>query len=589
MFTLLLLQDHLKRQDLSLDDPLITMSDKQRQETLARYPTATPSKQTGQDKLGEQDTPEKTPAVNLTRERPILHRSVESHLKKCKAEMDKALNAADAAHTAFKQYPSDLRANDRALLSFCRVLQFRQETVARCVGVVDRIVQLVPDASLSAAPSEQSTTAPVPAPSSPSSLMTGAQDALADTQNTTRKTLTFDVFLGEQRTKSQKFWEGEVSDVIPVEQVHIMMEKILEAADAVTFLQLKKTWGSVEKAYQQIAKGTKQAADDVTKHMKVRQAESIREKKRKQDQDAKAELQKVKDEAKAAADQIKKRKQSHEEKTIPLYTATMAETAVPLVYKLKLEEMQQAAWRANFPWAIKSGGDSANLLLADTTLQRTLSFWGSQYKKTMAQSKLQQVTYPVDDKAGLEVVNKFFGEIIPADERPDICKVAGGKAFMEAAWLFGCSSDLKQTNFTPNNAALLKMLVVGEVRHILIEWKSLVAAFKKMHSGEELSTEKVLDKLSTVDDENVTAEILFKHGATMRQCVLSKLEVMFIPMGWLCVEIAGHSSFIYGLRKSCFVKGSVPQYEDAIHRTKTAGKSVERMESILEILKKLEA
>ena len=207
----------------------------------------------------------------------------------------------------------------------------------------------------------------------------------------------------------------------------------------------------------------------------------------------------------------------------------------------------------------------------------------------MAQSKLQQVTYPVDDKAGLEVVNKFFGEIIPADERPDICKVAGGKAFMEAAWLFGCSSDLKQTNFTPNNAALLKMLVVGEVRHILIEWKSLVAAFKKMHSGEELSTETVLDKLSTVDDENVTAEILFKHGATMRQCVLSKLEVMFIPMGWLCVEIAGHSSFIYGLRKSCFVKGSVPQYEDAIHRTKTAGKSVERMESILEILKKLEA
>lgn len=267
----------------------------------------------------------------------------------------------------------------------------------------------------------------------------------------------------------------------------------------------------------------------------------------------------------------------------------MAETAVPLVYKLKLEEMQQAAWRANFPWVIKSGGDSANLLLADTTLQRTLSFWGSQYKKTMAQSKLQQVTYPVDDKAGLEVVNKFFGEIIPADERPDICKVAGGKAFMEAAWLFGCSSDLKQTNFTPNNAALLKMLVVGEVRHILIEWKSLVAAFKKMHSGEELSTETVLDKLSTVDDENVTAEILFKHGATMRQCALSKLEVMFIPMGWLCVEIAGHSSFIYGLRKSCFVKGSVPQYEDAIHRTKTAGKSVERMESILEILKKLEA
>ena len=49
-------------------------------------------------------------------------------------------------------------------------------------------------------------------------------------------------------------------------------------------------------------------------------------------------------------------------------------------------------------------------------------------------------------------------------------------------------------------------------------------------------------------------------------------------------------SFIYGLRKPCFnVKGSIRQYEDAIHRTKTAEQSVERMETIFEILKKLEA
>ena len=325
--------------------------------------------------------------------------------------------------------------------------------------------------------------------------MTGAQDAL-----------TFKVFLGEQRTKSQKFWEGDVLDACPVEQVHTMMEKILQAEDAVTFLQLKKTWGNVEKAYQQIAKATKQAADDVIKHMKVRQAEAIREKKRKQDQDAKAELQKV--------------------KMMPKLLLIKSTNVSNRMRKRKslctqLEEMQQADWQANYPWIIKSGGDAANLLLADTTLQRTLSFWGSQYKKTMAQSKLQQVTFPVDDKAGLEVVNKFFGEIIPADERPDISKVAGGKAFMEAEWLFGCSSDLTQTNFTPNSAALLKMLVVGEVRHILIEWQFIVGAFKKMHPGDELSTEAVLDKLSMVDDATVTAEILFKHGATMRQCVLS--------------------------------------------------------------------
>ena len=581
----------MKRQNLSLDDPLIDMSDEQRKEALSRLP-ATPAKHDGPQRVVE-ETPVKTTVVNLTRERPTLHRSVESHLKKCKAEMDKVLNTVKVAVKAYKEYPSELKAGDRALLSFCRVLQFRHETVARCVGVVDSIVQLVPDASLSVSgePTGQSSAASIPAPSSPGSMMTGAQDVMTEAQQDGRKKLSFDQFLEEDRTKSQKFWEGQLNDAQPIDNVHTLMENILEAEDALKFLDLKKTWQSIEKTYNQISKGAKQAADDVIKHMKVRQAEAVREKKRKQDQEAKAELQKVKDDAKAAADQIKKRKQSHEEQKASLYTASMGEEAVPPVRKLKQEDIKKETWRFSSPWIIQSGGDSANLFLADVALQRALSFWGTQYKKTMGQSKLTQVTFPVDEKSGLSAVNKFFEEIIPADDRPDISTVAGGKAFMESAWLFGCSRDLKQTSFPPNNAALLKMLVVGEVRHVLFEWKSLVAAFKKMSPDgkEELSTDAVFEKLAMVDDDKLTVEMLYKHGATMRQCVLSKFEVMFIPMGWLCVEIAGHSSFIYGLRKSCFVKGSVSAYEQAIVRTKAAGKSVERMDAILEILQKLDA
>ena len=57
------------------------MSDEQRKESLSRLP-ATPAKHDGPQKLAVEETPVKTPAVNLTHERPTLHRTVESHLKK---------------------------------------------------------------------------------------------------------------------------------------------------------------------------------------------------------------------------------------------------------------------------------------------------------------------------------------------------------------------------------------------------------------------------------------------------------------------------------------------------------------------------
>jgi len=124
---------------------------------------------------------------------------------------------------------------------------------------------------------------------------------------------------------------------------------------------------------------------------------------------------------------------------------------------------------------------------------------------------------------------------------------------------------MKQTGFLPNHAALLKMLVVGEVRHVLFEWKSLVVGVKKIKEqagkSDDLSTDDVLAFLMNVDEANLT--LLYKDGANIRQCFL-KLEVLFIPMGWLCVEISFSNSFIYGIRKSVFVKGLASEYEGAI-------------------------
>ena len=257
-----------------------------------------------------------------------------------------------------------MTVNDRALVSFLRVMQFRQEMVARCTGAVDCIVSLVPDASASqqsqsGGNADQSAAAPATAPSSPTqSAITGytGADGAKKESDDDRKKIAFQDFMSEQRTVSQKFWDGpgHPSDVMPFEQVHTLMENILDAQEPAKFLEFKKQWQSYEKAFHQIAKGAKQSADDTMRHMKVRLAESTREKKRKADQDAKAELQKVREDAKAAADLIKKRKQSHEDKVDPLYTVNISAEVAAEVCKMDVKDLSQTTWRLSWPWKIEA-------------------------------------------------------------------------------------------------------------------------------------------------------------------------------------------------------------------------------------------
>ena len=60
------------------------------------------------------EVPEKP--VNLSRERPILHRSAEAGVRKIQSDLQKSLQCATAAVTAWRTHPDELKATDRALL-----------------------------------------------------------------------------------------------------------------------------------------------------------------------------------------------------------------------------------------------------------------------------------------------------------------------------------------------------------------------------------------------------------------------------------------------------------------------------------------
>ena len=575
---------HLARQDLSFNDEHFDMNGQQSADTAkgpcpaAADAAAALSTPNSKAKPETNETPEKT--VNLCRERPVLHRQIEASLRKIEADINKAMQAAVTAQGKHKEHPSEMKASDRALLTLARILQFRQEVCARVLGKNGDIIQLVPDsAENSVGPVGESL--PTGAPSSPTSVQTGqvvdggTKSSLGEELARKQEQQT-SAFLASQRCANQKFWEGEVADLQDLDSVRIILDKVLEVKAADTFLQLKADWQKSEKVFVQIFKSTKVAADDLLKHMKVKVSEAEREKKRKISQDQKNELLKVKKEQKAAADAIKNRKV---EVSVPaLFTA---ELHCPAVVELSANfDAKQCDWTK--PWAA-AGPEVVQLCLGEPKVQKALAAWAVQYKRALAQAKLDLVTFPFRDGDGKEQVDGMFEKLLPQDGLvSDISSVSGGEVFMNSTWLFGASSDLKSLSFLPNHAAMIKVLVCGKVTHLLFKWDTVVSALGKQGvEGQEEIRKHLLnstwDELKTLTDE----------GASMQSHSLQKNQVLYIPMGWAQMEVASDSALLYGVRKSFFMQSGADVYKQAIAMAKAAGgKDVKRMEEIHAVLSK---
>ena len=99
-----------------------------------------------------------------------------------------------------------------------------------------------------------------------------------------------------------------------------------------------------------------------------------------------------------------------------------------------------------------------------------------------------------------------------------------------------------------------------------------------------LSPEDLFEKFKEADENKIIE--LYKRGANMLQCILKKHDILFVPTGWVTVEVSSDCTLIYGFRKSVFLKGSAESYSTAVDIVKGGGgKSVTRMEQILEKLK----
>ena len=583
------MQDHLRRQRLSFDDEDFGITSEQAAD-VAKGVILTPKKKPGaadpDQAMDDTLTPEKVANVNLQREPTQLHRSMEASLRKIRREFKKVLPTAAAAAEEYKKYPAPLRCSDRALLSFCRTLQFRHETGVRCAGRPEDVFWMVPDSSVSSvgpsgpAPTGAAQTQPAtPNAAAASVAPSDGADVVSTDFIDQRKLVSFEDFLAEPRTSKNKFWDGKVEVLKELDAVQESMESLLECKEAKDFLVYKQEWLAAEKAFLQIPKGIKQAADDLTKHMKLRVAEDAREKKRAVDQKAKDDLQRVRNEAKQQAEAIKKRKLDQQSVVAKIYTVDMPANlcaTVPIPGSGSTPDFVK-------PWMMDCTTELV-AVLGDAVVQKAIGAWGSQYKKTMANAKLSYATFPMDPKSGRGLVNDFAAKLRPQGQQPDLSEVQGGKQFMESAWLYGLSPDHKSISFLPNHAPRIRVLAVGETRYILIEWSSLLAALQ-IADDTAGRAEKAIETLKGLDEPALHS--LPEKGVVWMQCNLKPQFALFIPTGWLVVEISSNCPLIYGFRKGffTFLSKHIENYEAAISLTRESQQNVTRMEQILQVLK----
>lgn len=150
----------------------------------------------------------------------------------------------------------------------------------------------------------------------------------------------------------------------------------------------------------------------------------------------------------------------------------------------------------------------------------------------------------------------------------------------KAVWLYGYHPDMRMCGFTPNQAAMVKLMAFGDTRVLLIDIESLTSAM-----GDEATNLEVLDTLAQKDQAAV--EKLQADGVIMQWHQHCRGEVLYVPQGWIVVEkTTPGSNLNYGLRKSFMLKSkeAVNKFKKALSLYRASERPTTRLEAIAELM-----
>ena len=303
------------------------------------------------------------------------------------------------------------------------------------------------------------------------------------------------------------------------------------------------------------------------------------------------ELKRVREEAAKKAREIRDKHKPEQTREIRnVFKVSLADISKIDTLTDKPEADAKDTWANPF---IVTSHESIDVLFSVAHVIKELTTWGGDYqnpKKLGAAAGRSQETGRAqrEVKAGYEECEKFMSHWAPA-ELADLSNIAGGKAFAANIWMIGFHPGMGYAGFTPNQASMLRLMNLGNIRLLLIEPMSLLAVLAdedkkpaELKGKNANNTEEIFDILL-----DCTTEILVKlcqSGVKMAAGDQTKGTLLYVPQGWIVVEWCPltQSPLNYGFRRSFMLRSEAGKalYEKIMLFCKLSGKNISTMEEI---------
>lgn len=353
----------------------------------------------------------------------------------------------------------------------------------------------------------------------------------------------------------------------------MFVDGFLTATCEHTFAKKKNGWSRMMKCVNEMDSNLRASTKALSKHIDLMRAAGEKAAKKKKDKQEKDAIEQQKADLQRRAVAVK---------------AVPAEVSRPMVFNL--------AETLFDPWPTHKGDNlsSCNLdkpvaltnskllqsWVVDRNVQMSLASFGGKYKKQDSFKSTGKCNAVMTNKMGRAETEKLMGDVLATVPVLDISEVSS--TWNGTSWLFGVGTDFHVVAPTPNSAALLRVLWMGEMEVMawpVVQLKDVLSSMgKTVKSMDDLV--KVVGALTEADVKSMKAKELI--GV---RTVMSKEVLYFVPAGWLIAERCRAGPLLYGVRKSVFVQSEndLAQYSACHQLLSEGGVDTTKMAAIKEI------
>ena len=315
------------------------------------------------------------------------------------------------------------------------------------------------------------------------------------------------------------------------------------------------------------------AAGDLSKHLvSVQKAVVKAEKKEKDAAEKKA--------AAAAKEQVDKKQKLIQEKAEQVFFKEVGDKLMDMP-RVNVKDALLKDTSFNEPFVLTAENSVVSAWVADGTMVRVMSLYGSRYVKADCMKTEMKHTQPLQPSMGKELTEEMFQKLL-ANVKGQIADLSPISAtWNSTAWLWGCAEKYNDCMFAPNSSGMFKVVISGSVHIYAMKTSALLETLFKQNAGCDRVGHLTNFMLSLKSRD---IDVLSKHVPSF-QANVAKGETVWLPCGWLLFENVGVAG-AYGVRKSIFFKGGAAEHEyrEVMKLLQGDGQDVSKMGDIAKLI-----